>query len=168
MLGFQLGIHLSGSLSRWKEKHNSLETRTKTAQPLLFVGYFFFFSFFFHVILLCWKKKIGARVLESLSCHRFSDNLTVVLWKLMGWLRGLEINLFITKVRQNGDHLEAECCTWSCSVRNSFCGSLRIRQRELEALPPGVMATAITRLVTFSRSTCANVHSWPTGGFVHA
>lgn len=57
MLGFQLGIHLSGSLSRWKEKHNSLETRTKTAQPLLFVGYFFFFSFFFHVILLCWKKK---------------------------------------------------------------------------------------------------------------
>lgn len=151
-------------------KKSTIAWRRERRQPNLFclLGIFSFFLFFFHVILLCWKKKIGARVLESLSCHRFSDNLTVVLWKLMGWLRGLEINLLITKVRQNGDHLEAECCTWSCSVRNSFCGSLRIRQRELEALPPGVMATAITRLVTFSRSTCANVHSWPTGGFVHA
>lgn len=58
MLGFQLGIHLSGSLSMWKEKQNSLETRMKTTQPLLFVGccfVFFFFSFLFNSSLL--KKK---------------------------------------------------------------------------------------------------------------
>lgn len=43
MLGFQLGIHLSGSLSVHKGKCNSLKTRMKTTQPLLFVGGFFSF-----------------------------------------------------------------------------------------------------------------------------
>lgn len=53
MLGFQLGIHLSGSLSVRKGKCNSLKTRMKTTQPLLFGG---FFIIFLIVILHCWKK----------------------------------------------------------------------------------------------------------------
>lgn len=74
MLGFQLGIHLSGSLSVCKGKCNSLKTRMKTTQPLLFGGFFYYF-FNSNSPLL---EKIGARALKSLSCHRISGNLAVV------------------------------------------------------------------------------------------
>lgn len=73
MLSFQLGIHLSGSLSVRKRKCNSLKTRMKRTQPLLLVGVFLFFSCNSPLL-----ENIGARALKSLSCHRFSDNLAVL------------------------------------------------------------------------------------------
>lgn len=42
MLGFQLGIHLSGSLSVRKGECNSLKTRMETTQPLVCWSCFFF------------------------------------------------------------------------------------------------------------------------------
>lgn len=93
MLGLQLGIHLSGSLSVHKGKCSSLKTRVKTTQPLLFVGGpFDFFSC--NIPLL---EKLGARALKNLSWRRFSDNLAVVLGKL-GSFQGFQIHLYGSKV----------------------------------------------------------------------